>query len=38
MHGFDERDAVEDYRQAIRYHYHVPRQGGARRAQPEKSR
>jgi hypothetical protein len=30
MHGIGERVAVEDYLQAIRYHYHVLRQAGAR--------
>jgi hypothetical protein len=30
MHGFDERVAVKDYLQAIRYHCHVLRQAGAR--------
>jgi carboxypeptidase PM20D1 len=30
VHGIDERVAVEDYLQAIRYYYHVMRQAGAR--------
>jgi len=33
-----ERIAVEEYPQAIRYHYHVSRRVGARRERHEKSR